>query len=319
MTPVTTAAPAPTTDVPVALVEALTQNAEKAVAYSFDPYFRRGIQHVTVEAVLPMTFLVFKPDAIAGRRIGTVLDALSENDFRLIDAWPFRFSPTLIRELWRYQYNVATWARIEVVDLLLCSSASMFALVHDAQWEPGRQPAACRLAALKGPADPARRRPGHLRTLLNGPTHLFNFIHTADEPADVVREIAAIEVSEGQPILQFDTSVPLPPSSIDVIVAGLYERVASHDLDAEASWQRLARLKNSPVMSLAHRRLLGEIVDWSQLLELFPNRVPPEHLLWDILAIATAEIPHNLPESCPVIPTVSSTAIRENVQVNQWP
>jgi nucleoside diphosphate kinase len=315
MTPVATASRAPTTDVPASAVEALTENADKAVAYSFDPYFRRGIQRITVEAVLPTTFLVFKPDAIAGRRIGTVLDALAENGFSLLDAWPFRFSPTLIRELWRYQYNVATWARIEVVDLLLSSSASMFALVHDTQWEPGRQPAACRLAALKGPADPARRQPGHLRTLLNGPTHLFNFIHTADEPADVVREIAAIEVAETQPILQFDPSLPMPRATLDVIVAGLYARVAGHDLDAEASWQRLASLAGSSVMPLAQSRLSGEAVDWSQLLDLFPNRVPPEELLWDILAIATAEIPHNLPESCPVIATVSSTALREPVAV----
>lgn len=301
----------PTTDVPLTDVEALTGSHEKAAAYRVDPYFRQGMRYTTVDVALATTFVVFKPDAIAGRRVGTVLDVLARNNFTLLEAWPFRFSPALIRELWRYQYNVATWARIEVVDLLLSRSESLFALIRDEQWRPSRDPAACRLAALKGPADPARRRPGHLRTLLNGPTHLFNFIHTADEPADVVREVAAIEIAEGQRILQSVVAPAMPRNVVDVLVAELYGRVVSHDLDAQSSWSRLA-LEDGSVGLLARRHLEGETIGWSDLLDTFPSRVPPSELLWDVLAIATAEIPHNLPKSHPVIPTVGSTAVARN-------
>ena len=46
------------------------------------------------------------------------------------------------------------------------------------------------LTELKGPTDPDARVPGQLRHLLGRHTYLLNLVHTPDEPADVLRELA---------------------------------------------------------------------------------------------------------------------------------
>lgn len=294
----------PTSDVPDEFLNWLTKSPGKAAAYRVDPYFRHGARQVSAAAVLPVTFVAIKPDAIAGRRSLTLVDELDRSEFTVLDAWRFRLTPALIRELWRYQYNVASWARVEVVDLLLPSSDSLLLLLRDRRWSPAALPAACRLAARKGSADPSRRKPGDLRALLDAPTPQFNFFHTADEPADVVRELAAVEVALGKPVLG---AVAEERTSARVAVEGLieelYAETPAHDLDCEPSWRRLAVCGDGEIASLARRALRGEGGGWSALLALFREKGTPGELLWDVLAIATAEMPHSLPGSRSVIPT----------------
>lgn len=298
-----------TSDVPEEMLDSLTRSPEKRVAYRVDPYFRHGARHLSIGSVLATTFVVLKPDAIAGRRALTVVNELTRSGFTPLDAWSFTFTPSLIRELWRYQYNVASWPRIEVVDLLLPAGESLLLLLRDERWTPGSLPAACRLAAMKGPADPSKRSPSDLRAILDAPTPQFNFLHTADEPADVVRELAAIEVAYGRRILRdVVPSSTLEHDSVKSLIERLYGRVAAHDLDRQASWCRLAASDNNEVSSLARRALHGDNIDWSALLALFPEGQPPAELLWDALSIATAELPHSLPDPRPVIPTFGADA-----------
>ncbi|HEX5608559.1 MAG TPA: nucleoside-diphosphate kinase [Solirubrobacterales bacterium] len=298
-----------TSDVPEDVLQSLTRSGAKMAAYRVDPYFRHGVHRISVETVLSTTFLVLKPDAIAGRRVSKILDALAAADFEPVDAWAFTFTPSLIRELWWYQYNVASLARVELVDLLLPSSESLFLLLRDRRWDPGELPAACRLTALKGPADPRRRRPGDLRAILDAPTRQFNFFHTADEPADVVRELAALEMACGQEILGRPMHLSaLARRPVEEIVARLYAGVDEHDLDCEASWRRLAACEDEQVSALARRALEGERGGWGPLLALFRDGGEAGEMLWDVLSIATAELPHNLPDPQPLIPTFGSDA-----------
>jgi nucleoside diphosphate kinase len=299
---------APTTDVPRETLCSLTKSEEKRIAYSVDPYFRHGVRRMPVAAALTTTFVVLKPDAIAGRRAMTVVNELAGRGFSFIDASPFTFTPSLIRELWRYQYNVASWERIEIVDLMLPSSESLLLIVRDEQWEPGGLPAACRLAALKGPADPAKRKPTDLRSALNSPTPQFNFVHTADEPADVVRELAAMEVAFGWRTLGADTDDVLEQDAVKNLVERLYGRLPAHDLDRNASWRRIAASGSTAASSFALQALNGEEVDCTALFSMLADRKPPAQLLWDVLSIATAELPHSLPEPQPVIPTYGADA-----------
>lgn len=295
----------PTSDVPDEFLGCLTKSPEKATAYRVDPYFRHGARRVSAAAVLPVTFVAIKPDAIAGRRAVTLADELVRSELTVLGAWRFRFTPALIRELWRYQYNVASWARVEVVDLLLPSSDGLLLLLRDRRWSPAALPAACRLAARKGPADPSRRKPSDLRALLDAPTPQFNFFHTADEPADVVRELAAIEVASGKPLLDAVAEERTSGEvAVENLIEELYEETPAHDLDCESSWRRLAVCGDGGFASLARRALRGEGGGWSALLALFREKGVPGELLWDVLSVATAEMPHSLPAgSRPVIPT----------------
>ncbi|MET9628333.1 hypothetical protein ABZX92_12795 [Lentzea sp. NPDC006480] len=277
-------------DVPGAVVAELTRSREKVAHYLVDPYFRAGLRRVDLSTVAGLTFVVLKPDAVAGRRLEPALEALRDNDFIVAGAWTFRFTPLLTREVWRYQFNIASWDRAAVVDLLLPSTDSLLLVLRDRTWTPGAQPAASRLSALKGSADPARRRPDDLRSRLNGPTTLFNFLHTADEPADVVRELGLLELATGLSILDSLTGEADPSA----LVARLHDEVPAHDLDRERSWTRLAARPD--YAGIARRRA------WRELLE-----VPPAAgALWDVLSVLTAEIDCNVPGLEPLVPTIGA-------------
>jgi hypothetical protein len=293
------------TDVPPGLLDTLTRCPEKAEQYVLDPYFRHGARELAAEFVLPRTFVVLKPDAIAGRRLDVVIDLVRRNGFRIVAGTTFRFTPLLTREIWRYQFNIASADRAEIVDLLLPAGDSVLLIVEDDRYRAGGLPAACRLSGLKGSADPGARRPDDLRSVLKGPTTLFNFIHTADEPADVVRELALLEVATGQRILRL--------GAVDetALVRRAYDSMPAHDLDERASWQRLGDSDNHAVAALAQLALAGDpAADWSALLDLFPGRVPPAESLWDALSIATAQIASNVPGLTPIVPTVGPSLWR---------
>ncbi|WP_019633417.1 nucleoside-diphosphate kinase [Actinomadura atramentaria] len=299
----TALAPAAFSDTDPDVLARLTRAPDKARLYAVDPYTRLGLRRLPVETALRTTFVVCKPDAVAGRRIRPTLAALTDAGFAVAASFAFRFTPLLTREVWRYQFNIASWDRADVVDLLLPGGDSLLLLLADRRWTDGALPAACRLAAMKGNADPAARGPGALRSLLRGPTTLFNFLHTADEPADVVRELALLETATGLPLLAAATSDPAPDGP-DALIARLEAAQPAHDLDAERSWRRLADRAAEPVAALARRRLAGDrSVGWRDLLAATGPR-PPRDALWDLLSVATAEIECNVPGLAPVLPTV---------------
>ncbi|GII88866.1 hypothetical protein Ssi03_68560 [Sphaerisporangium siamense] len=297
-------------DVPEEYCAALTRAAVKAELYRTDPYFRHGAFRTDVADALATTFVVAKPDAVAGRRVPPVLEFLDENGFAVVAAARFRFTPLLTREVWRYQFNIASWARAEVVDLLLPAGDSLLLTLRDTLPDTtrGPLPAACRLAALKGAADPRSRRGDTLRTRLGGPTTLFNFVHTADEPADVVRELALLELATGAPVIATARRKdPVPDAELSAAVRALHDACPAHDLDARASLRRLAACPDEEVARLARRALDGDpSADWSALLDLFPGRTPPAPLLWDVLSVATSQIESNVPGLSPQIPTVAA-------------
>ncbi|GII65318.1 hypothetical protein Skr01_54030 [Sphaerisporangium krabiense] len=303
-----------TSDVPEEYCAALTRAAVKAELYRTDPYFRHGAFRTDVGDALATTFVVAKPDAVAGRRIPPVLEFLDENGFAVVAAARFRFTPLLTREVWRYQFNIASWARAEVVDLLLPAGDSLLLILRDTlpatlpATKRGPLPAACRLAALKGAADPRSRRGDNLRTRLGGPTTLFNFVHTADEPADVVRELALLELATGAPLIATARRTgPVPDAELSAAVQALHDACPAHDLDARASLRRLAACPDERVARLARRALDGDpSAGWSALLDLFPGRTPPAPLLWDVLSVATGQIESNVPGLAPQIPTVAA-------------
>jgi hypothetical protein len=297
-------------DIPEALLASLTRSPEKQHLYRTDPYFRHGLRQAPVDFVLGVTFMVLKPDAVVGRRIDPTVKFLHENGFVTTGAATFTFSPLLTREVWRYQFNVATWERAEVVDVLLPSGESLLLTLHDERWEPGAVPAACRLTALKGPAERRRRGSDDLRSRLGSPATLLNFVHTADEPADVVRELALFDLSAGSRSLAHALArCPVKEGMLAAIVRRLHRQQPAHDLDAMRSWRRLARHADPDVARAVRRALDDEAHNgWRVLLELCRERRLSPPALWDVLAIATAQIDSDVPGLRPVIPAVPAAA-----------
>ncbi|WP_393071834.1 nucleoside-diphosphate kinase [Streptomyces sp. LN704] len=132
--------------------------------------------------------LLLKPDAVVARRLLAAVDWLAEHGFRIVAAEPTRLTRTVIRSLWYHQWNLATPYRRRLAGLFLDSTDSLVLLVRpEADTDV---PASVLLTRLKGPTDPDARDPGQLRHLLGRYSYLLNLVHTPDEPADVLRELA---------------------------------------------------------------------------------------------------------------------------------
>lgn len=295
------------TDVPGELTDAVTVSPAKADAYRRDPHFRAGARALLaaggLDRVLASTLLVFKPDAVAGRRVRPVLDGLAAAGFTVAGFARFRFSPLLTRELWRYQFNIASADRADVVDLLLPAADSLALVLHDPGWKPGALPAAYRLGDVKGPADPRLRKPEHLRSRLAAPTTLFNFVHTADEPADLLREAALIDLAAGSRLLAAALAGdPAPTAELASVVDALEADLPAHDLDEAAA---TARLLDRPRYAGLELDAAGRL-PWRAVWARCPDGDLSDSDRWDLLSLATAQIECNVPGLRPLLPTVKS-------------
>lgn len=168
----------------------------KAQSYERETYFREGLADAeevlgdgAPVALRKAALLLVKPDGLAGGKVSTVLGFLRANDF-VVTAVEL---PTITRfhwrELWRYQLTSATLDRLAVNDLVLRGGALLLLLRREGDSD---MPASVRLSRMKGPSDIASQRPDCLRRLLAQPNRVISFIHVADEPADVLRELAII-------------------------------------------------------------------------------------------------------------------------------
>jgi hypothetical protein len=175
--------------------ERLSAVPAKRVFFAVDSYFRdswedlRELPHDSVEGVLRRhATLLLKPESMVSRRADVALEWLREQGV-VVAAERVRISPHQIRALWHYQWNVATRERRDLCDRIASVGDALFVV---ARLDEDPVPATVRLSNLKGPADPARRQPWQLRHRLGGDNYLLNFVHAADEPADLVRELGIL-------------------------------------------------------------------------------------------------------------------------------
>ncbi|MFE2075820.1 hypothetical protein [Streptomyces misionensis] len=291
------------TEVPAGLLETVTWSERKADLYAVDQYFREAVWTFgdITERMLGIALCMLKSEATAGRRLRPALRILREAGFHPVDAVRFRHDRMTIREVWRYQFNIASRERIEAMDVILPSTETVALVLRDEQWRPGAVPAAIRLNALKGPADPAQRKPEHLRHQLGVVSGLFNFTHISDEPADVLRELAVIcdeprrELVRRRILDDHDAR----PDALGIFQE-LEDRHPEHDFDLEASWRRLAA-PDGPLAAEGGRRPgLREMLDLTHRTCLDdPHR-------WDLLTVVTHLLTAmNVEGVTPTVPNVT--------------
>ncbi|WP_411139194.1 hypothetical protein [Streptomyces sp. C10] len=125
----------PYTAIGAGALDPLTRDPWKAKAYPGDPYVREALGSLAPMrdpvALNGHTFIVLKPDAVAGRRCELILHILRSEGWHPVAATTVRFDPLLVRELWRDQFNAASTQRIAMVDPLLCSGRSLLVLLDD--------------------------------------------------------------------------------------------------------------------------------------------------------------------------------------------
>ncbi len=297
--------------VPTGALDSLTTDRDKRELYRHDTYVREGLDAFAAMGAThrarAVTFVVLKPDAVAGRRCRRLLDVLRTEGWYPLAATTVHFDPLLTRELWRYQFNAASGQRIAVVDHLLTSGPSLLVLVGDRR-RPTWMPASVRLTAAKGSADPESARTSDLRSRIGRVNGLFNFMHTADDPADVIRELTLFSYRTGWDWCRTALAPDFVPQADPVAdrLAHLERAIPAHDLDLDASlhrlaegtddWSRLARTAPAP----------ERVGDW--LTELNRRPLPGGAARWDVLTVITGWIECNEPGVRPLLPTPSAAA-----------
>ncbi|MFH8978038.1 hypothetical protein [Streptomyces sp. NPDC017890] len=300
--------------------EWLSQDGRKREIFASDPYYRDAWDDLTAllgtewdvaeqfHRVVPM---VLKADAVAVRGGARLLAAARAAGFVPV-AWSrFRFNRHITRELWRYQLNVATRERIDVMDMIMPTGESLYVLLRDTA-ESG-MPATARLGGMKGPTRPEDRQPHHLRHIAGGAqASVLTYVHVADEPADVLRELGVFfDRPERRRILAaLDSRQDVTP----LVLAALAEVEActeESDLFWKPALDRLdAQLPGHPdsaeLAALIHQVRSGHSKDWQSLLA-FTDRYGLQWSHWDRAAVAAQLSARHL-EAEPVIPDVNPSA-----------
>jgi hypothetical protein len=281
----------------------LTAIPEKRWSFEEDLYFREvWAEWMAVCDDRPSprlgtaALLCAKPDAVVGRRIHPMLDYVRSRGFRPFHAQPFSFSRHGMRELWRHDWHVYPAERLAYSTLWYTSSQTVGFLLHDDSKPRPGEPASVRLARLKGSAIASRRRPDELRSALRPPNSVLNFVHVADEPADVLRELGILfdrpERIEMLRAIRDQQDLDRTDAAND-IVNELETRYPAHDLDVQGSLDRLAGtglLKQADVRRLQQWMAEGVKLRWNELCAMIDPSEPGIDR-WDFITVASELIP----------------------------
>lgn len=213
--------------------------ASKREAYAREAYFREAQADVSdclgpshEKRLSRVAALLIRPDGVAARRVEDIVSRVVENGFRPAAVRKVRLDRLAVREIWRYELNAATVDRIYTAERIMTAYESLYILVQDMS-EPD-EPACARLRSFKGPADPTLRARTHLRTLIGARSGLLSYVHSADEPADLLRELGILfGRDERRRLLSSLCKPQLVDEQIRAITRQLYARCPAHSLSLD--------------------------------------------------------------------------------------
>lgn len=228
----------------------LTAVDQKYRYFSAETYFRESwdiasdeLGPAALSGLQRIAMLALKPECVVGRKGEKVLEYMRQNGFRQAVAQPFRYDRHRTREIWRFQWNIATIDRVQLGDLLHTASDSLLVVfVDERAGEHASVPGSVRLAGLKGSSLPSERGPEHLRTHLAALNRMIVFVHCSDEPVDIVRELGILFApAELRDLYRRIRGVLSGREGDDVPAAlsALYERSPAHSLDVDAAVRRV--------------------------------------------------------------------------------
>lgn len=290
---------------------------EKIRRYWDEVFFReawRDVCEAADEQALPLVsehaFILFKPDAFVGRAVLPALRHLEAQDFTAV-AWETVFLDRHVtRWLWLYRFNVASIERVWLHDLINSAGPSLLVVLRDERAGRDQVPATVRLTDYKGPSRPEHRRADQLRSILGVTDRLLNYMHTSDEPADLVRELGILLASDErralitrmlrprqslvqlhEEIWRLEAATPDRPLTREAAVANIrrvaQNRAASADSDVE-------RRHWSAIAAYAKQALDGDDEATVELWRLIRGTAATLDR-WDVLALGTWTSQHDEP------------------------
>ncbi|MCP3102431.1 hypothetical protein LZ198_26515 [Myxococcus sp. K15C18031901] len=298
--------------------ERLTVVPGKRDAYVKDLYFRETWADVAerfgdqkLSLLHSVAVMNVKPDAVVGRRMKPILEFVTRHGFLPIGCAPFQLTRHSMRDVWRYDWHVYPVDRLTFSTLWYTEVDILLFVLQDLRPQ-GALPASVRLAQLKGSSVPEKRTAGDMRTLLRPPNRFLNFTHVQDEPADIVRELGIFFDRPERRALLRDIERNLGVDrSADVLAAidRLEARYPAHDLDFEASLQRLERASAVSADNAAKLRALraaGGRTGWEDLCAMI-DRSAPGAGRWDFIAVVSTVLWYERPDPVDLLPAVDAS------------
>ncbi|QUQ63031.1 nucleoside-diphosphate kinase [Kutzneria sp. CA-103260] len=225
------------------LSESLSRNDRKRELFGADTYFQESLDQLAELTTDPEDFayrhglLLLKPDAVVSRQLLTTVDWLARSGFTVVAATKAPLTPTVVRSLWYFQWNLATAYRRRIADLFTMTVPALLLVIRK---DGTDRPVSTLLTELKGPTDPDRRRPGELRYELGKFSFLLNLVHTADEPADVIRELGVhLDYATRGEVLREALAGVDNSARARALAEKLYAAAPARDLSFEPAAERL--------------------------------------------------------------------------------
>lgn len=256
------------------MIAALTRHPIKSALYSREPYVREAALDVNevlgdnaVPTLLIHGLVLVRPDGVALGRTTAVVEFFTARGFAVADVRTVSSSPTVWRTLGIYQLTQASLDRILVNELIMTGDA--IALLF-CRRDGSPLPAAVEVSALKGPAQQENQSADCLRRAIGQPNRLFSLVHSADEPVDVLRELAILfQKHERREVLRAMRTPALNRSATellerirrdDTLPPRHFDPVRSRSLVQQAIDARLSNAVDlSPAQALLLRRGAAEL------------------------------------------------------------
>lgn len=294
----------------------LSLEPRKRSAYATDIYFRECWADLVdvlgesgTQGLGALALLSFKPDGLIGRRMTPALEFLLRRGFVPVSVAAVRLTRHSMRALWHYNWDVYPADRLALATLMHSAADTLVLLLHDSEFD-GAIPGSVRLASLKGPAAPEKRIEGQLREALRPPNAVVNFVHVADEPADLVRELGIfLGRAERRHHLAEIGERPSGDATPEVreAIAALESRYPAHDFDFERTVARLELeqgLCEAVGARLRDAASGGPKIAWEDLRELIGS--PGEDAsVWDFICIASSVLVEERPGSPELLPSAA--------------
>ncbi|MEU7632311.1 nucleoside-diphosphate kinase [Nocardia sp. NPDC049220] len=294
----------------------------KRSLYSADSYFLDSIEDLAVVAAgdsfrrfcRDHALLLLKPDAIVSRRASAVLQWVTDHGFSIVGAVPVMFTRHTVRALWQYGLNAASRDRRDTADLYMTAGECVLLLLTQAGQA---EPATATLSRAKGPAEPEKCRPHHLRYAVGSFNYQLNLVHGADEPADLLRELGIL-CDHDQRLKLFSAAVADVDGTTDAyaLVDRAQHKAPEVDLDLGRTLDEIAdaaghveptRMPDPApeLASLITRIRAGESRDWRQLFRL-AEKYHVQITVWQRIVIATHLLDPHIPGAVSMLPDAST-------------
>lgn len=253
--------------------------------------------------------LIIRAETFVGRRALKTINIIRNMNFSPIGWKEVEIYPLLMKELWKFQLNIASEDRVKLITEITAKGNSLIVLLRDEE-SGNKIPATLRLSSLKGSLSPERRHPDDIRSKLDMKGTTFGFIHTSDEPIDMFRELKIIFSTDELRELFAYFRIGSEGSEFSEIVNKIREMenyTEQHSLSFEEVVERL-KISSPDCLDSIMTRIDNDFVPLSHIREVL-SPLDTSAKIWDFMVLSSELIQSKRPDVVRVI--IGNTGLKD--------